>query len=326
MISSPLRWLRHTCVSLALMAISGLGAQDFPNRPIRLVVPYGPGGVTDINARTLATRLGEILGQSVVVDNRAGGASILGSDAVAKAKPDGYTLLLTSTALAANHILFKKIPYDPVKDLMPVSFVSTVPTVLVVHNQVPAQNIKELVQLARAKPESMNYGSAGNGSGNHLTTEVFLNTTGLKVQHIPYKGGGAVMADLVAGQVTFVFAVLPTALPFITSGKLRALGVSSAQRNPALPDVATVAESGYPGFNVAEWVGIFAPAGTPAAIVDKLNAAINQTLKHPDVVARFKSLGAEIVGGPPSNLDSYFRAEVNKWTRLAEQVKFEAAD
>jgi tripartite-type tricarboxylate transporter receptor subunit TctC len=326
MISSPLRWLRHTCVSLALMAISGLGAQDFPNRPIRLVVPYGPGGVTDINARTLATRLGEILGQSVVVDNRAGGASILGSDAVAKAKPDGYTLLLTSTALAANHILFKKIPYDPVKDLMPVSFVSTVPTVLVVHNQVPAQNIKELVQLARAKPETMNYGSAGNGSGNHLTTEVFLNTTGLKVQHIPYKGGGAVMADLVAGQVTFVFAVLPTALPFITSGKLRALGVSSAQRNPALPDVATVAESGYPGFNVAEWVGIFAPAGTPAAIVDKLNAAINQTLKHPDVVARFKSLGAEIVGGPPSNLDSYFRAEVNKWTRLAEQVKFEAAD
>jgi tripartite-type tricarboxylate transporter receptor subunit TctC len=326
MISSPLRWLRHTCVSLAFMAISGLGAQDFPNRPIRLVVPYGPGGVTDINARTLATRLGEILGQSVVVDNRAGGASILGSDAVAKAKPDGYTLLLTSTALAANHILFKKIPYDPVKDLMPVSFVSTVPTVLVVHNQVPAQNIKELVQLARAKPETMNYGSAGNGSGNHLTTEVFLNTTGLKVQHIPYKGGGAVMADLVAGQVTFVFAVLPTALPFITSGKLRALGVSSAQRNPALPDVATVAESGYPGFNVAEWVGIFAPAGTPAAIVDKLNAAINQTLKHPDVVARFKSLGAEIVGGPPSNLDSYFRAEVNKWTRLAEQVKFEAAD
>ena len=326
MISSPLRWLRHTCVSLALMAISGLGAQDFPNRPIRLVVPYGPGGVTDINARTLATRLGEILGQSVVVDNRAGGASILGSDAVAKAKPDGYTLLLTSTALAANHILFKKIPYDPVKDLMPVSFVSTVPTVLVVHNQVPAQNIKELVQLARAKPETMNYGSAGNGSGNHLTTEVFLNTTGLKVQHIPYKGGGAVMADLVAGQVTFVFAVLPTALPFITSGKLRALGVSSAQRNPALPDVPTVAESGYPGFNVAEWVGVFAPAGTPAAIIDKLNSAINQTLKHPDVVARFKSLGADIVGGPPSVLDTYFRSEVNKWTRLAEQVKFEAAD
>jgi tripartite-type tricarboxylate transporter receptor subunit TctC len=326
MFMSTLRWLRHTFVLWAAVSAVGVGAQDFPNRPIRLIVPYGPGGVTDINARTLATRLGEILGQSVVVDNRAGGASIVGSDAVAKAKPDGYTLLLTSTALAANHILFKKIPYDPVKDLMPVSFVSTVPTVLVVHNQVPAQNLKELVQLARAKPETMNYGSAGNGSGNHLTTEVFLNTTGLKVQHIPYKGGGAVMADLVAGQVTFVFAVLPTALPFITSGKLRALAVSSSQRNPALPDVPTVAESGYPGFNVAEWVGVFAPAGTPAAIIDKLNAAIHQTLKHPDVVARFKSLGAEIVGGPPSNLDTYFRAEVNKWTRLAEQVKFEAAD
>jgi len=303
--------MRRLLALMLLTCATWATAQDFPNRPIRLVVPYGPGGVTDINARTLATRLGEILGQSVVVDNRAGGASIVGSDAVAKAKPDGYTLLLTSTALAANHILFKKIPYDPVKDLMPVSFVSTVPTVLVVHTNVPAQNLKELVQLARSKPEAMNYGSAGNGSGNHLTTEVFLNTTGLKVQHIPYKGGGAVMADLVAGQVTFVFAVLPT---------------SSAQRNPALPDVPTVAESGYPGFNVAEWVGIFAPAGTPAPIVEKLNNAINQTLKHPDVVARFKSLGADIVGGPPSALDTYFRSEVNKWTRLAEQVKFEAAD
>jgi hypothetical protein len=204
--------MRRLLALMLLTCATWATAQDFPNRPIRLVVPYGPGGVTDINARTLATRLGEILGQSVVVDNRAGGASIVGSDAVAKAKPDGYTLLLTSTALAANHILFKKIPYDPVKDLMPVSFVSTVPTVLVVHTNVPAQNLKELVQLARSKPEAMNYGSAGNGSGNHLTTEVFLNTTGLKVQHIPYKGGGAVMADLVAGQVTFVFAVLPTAL------------------------------------------------------------------------------------------------------------------
>ena len=182
-------------------------------KPIRIIVSYAAGGGADTLIRVLAPKLSEALGQSVVVDNRAGGASIVGSDAVAKAKPDGYTLLLTSTALAANHILFKKIPYDPVKDLMPVSFVSTVPTVLVVHTNVPAQNLKELVQLARSKPEAMNYGSAGNGSGNHLTTEVFLNTTGLKVQHIPYKGGGAVMADLVAGQVTFVFAVLPTALP-----------------------------------------------------------------------------------------------------------------
>ena len=316
MMFKPTHLLRRLLALMLATTATWAAAQDFPNRPIRLVVPYGPGGVTDINARTLATRLGEILGQSVVVDNRAGGASIVGSDAVAKAKPDGYTLLLTSTALAANHILFKKIPYDPVKDLMPVSFVSTVPTVLVVHNNVPAQNLKDLVQLARSKPEAMNYGSAGNGSGNHLTTEVFLNTTGLKVQHIPYKGGGAVMADLVAGQVTFVFAVLPTALPFITSGKLRALGVSSAQRNPALPDVPTV----------AEWVGIFAPVGTPAPIIEKLNAAINQTLKQPDVVTRFKSLGADIVGGPPSVLDTYFRSEVNKWSRLAEQVKFEAAD
>ena len=314
-------------MTITALALPGVAlAQAYPDRPIKVMQGFAPGGNADNIARTVGLEMSKGLGQSIVVEAQAGAGGTIAATTVAKAKPDGYTLLLTSTALAANHILFKKIPYDPVKDLMPVSFVSTVPTVLVVHNNVPAQNLKELVQLARSKPETMNYGSAGNGSGNHLTTEVFLNTTGLKVQHIPYKGGGAVMADLVAGQVTFVFAVLPTALPFITSGKLRALGVSSAQRNPALPDVPTVAESGYPNFNVAEWVGVFAPAGTPAAIIDKLNSAINQTLKHPDVVARFKSLGADIVGGPPSVLDTYFRSEVNKWTRLAEQVKFEAAD
>ena len=212
---------RRGLFAAGLMAPGIVSAQGaFPSAPIRFVIAFPPGGPSDILGRLVARKITEQKGWQVVVDNRAGGASIVGSDAVAKAKPDGYTLLLTSTALAANHILFKKIPYDPVKDLMPVSFVSTVPTVLVVHTNVPAQNLKDLVQLARSKPEAMNYGSAGNGSGNHLTTEVFLNTTGLKVQHIPYKGGGAVMADLVAGQVTFVFAVLPTALPFITSGKL----------------------------------------------------------------------------------------------------------
>ncbi len=318
---------RYFFLIFSLMLCSKFSiAQDFPTRPIKLIVPYGPGGVTDINARIVASKLGEVLGQSVIVDNRAGGASIVGTDAVVKAKPDGYTLLLNSTSLAANHILFKSIPYDPIKDLMPVAFISTVPTVLVVNNAVPVKSIKDLVQLAKSKPQSINYGSAGNGSGNHLTSEVFSNAASIDVQHIPYKGGGAVMADLVAGQITYVFAILPTAYPFITSNKLKALAVTSLNRNAALPDVPTVAESGYPGFNVTEWVGIFAPNGTPIPIIDKLNAAINTTLKNSEVNSRLKALGAEVMGGPPAQLDVYFKAEIGKWSKLAEQVKFDVAE
>ena len=308
-------------------ALAGLAAaQDYPSRPIRMIVPYGTGGVTDITSRIVAPRMADILGQSIVIENRAGGASMLGTDAVAKSRPDGYTVLLTSTALAANHILFKKIPYDPVKDLVSVSLLSTVPTVLVVHPGVPANSVKDLVDLVKAKPGSINYGSAGNGSGNHLTTEVFKHAAGIDVQHSPYKGGGAVMTDLVGGQVTFVFAVLPTAYPYITSGKLRALGVSSLQRSAALPDVPTVAESGYPGFSVAEWLGIFVPAGTPPAIVERLNNAATRALQHPEVQTRLKALGAEIIGGQPGNMDKYLRSEIANWTRLAQQVKFEVTE
>ena len=308
-------------------ALAGLAAaQDYPSRPIRMIVPYGTGGVTDITSRIVAPRMADILGQSIVIENRAGGASMLGTDAVAKSRPDGYTVLLTSTALAANHILFKKIPYDPVKDLVSVSLLATVPTVLVVHPGVQANSVKDLVDLVKAKPGSINYGSAGNGSGNHLTTEVFKHAAGIDVQHIPYKGGGAVMTDLVGGQVTFVFAVLPTAYPYITSGKLRALGVSSLQRSAALPDVPTVAESGYPGFSVAEWLGIFVPTGTPPAIVERLNNAATRALQHPEVQTRLKALGAEIIGGQPGNMDKYLRSEIANWTRLAQQVKFEVTE
>ena len=308
-------------------ALAGLAAaQDYPSRPIRMIVPYGTGGVTDITSRIVAPRMADILGQSIVIENRAGGASMLGTDAVAKSRPDGYTVLLTSTALAANHILFKKIPYDPVKDLVSVSLLATVPTVLVVHPGVQANSVKDLVDLVKAKPGSINYGSAGNGSGNHLTTEVFKHAAGIDVQHIPYKGGGAVMTDLVGGQVTFVFAVLPTAYPYITSGKLRALGVSSLQRSAALPDVPTVAESGYPGFSVAEWLGIFVPAGTPPAIVERLNNAATRALQHPEVQTRLKALGAEIIGGQPGNMDKYLRSEIANWSRLAQQVKFEVTE
>jgi tripartite-type tricarboxylate transporter receptor subunit TctC len=317
---------RTMLAALALLFAAGAAlAQDFPSRPIRLIVPYGPGGVTDITARITAPRMAEELGQPVVIENRPGGASIPGTDAVAKAKPDGYTLLLNSTALAANPILFKEIPFDAARDLAPVALLTMVPTVLVVHPGVQAANVKELIALAKSKPGAMNYGSAGNGSGNHLTTEMFKHAAGIDVQHVPYKGGGAVMADLVGGQVSFVFAVLPTALPYVKSGKLRALGVTSLQRNPALPEVPTVAEAALPGFTVTEWLGVFAPAGTPPAVLERLNAAANKALRHPDVVERMKGIGADIVGGDPARLGAHLKSEMGRWAELARHASITVA-
>ena len=322
----------HRQLATAFIAASALFstvafALDYPTRPIRLIVPYSPGGVTDITSRIVAPYISEALGQQLVVENRAGGASIPGTEAVVKASADGYTLLLTSTALAANPILFKKIPFDALKDLASVSLIATVPTVLVVTPSVPARNVKELIALAKAKPGAMDYGSAGNGSGNHLTAEVFKNAAGIDVQHIPYKGGGAVMTDLMGGQVSFVFAVLPTAYPFITSGKLRALAVSSLERNSALPDVPTVAEAAdLPGFSVQEWIGMFAPAGTPAEVVARLNEATNKALRNPELVEKLKALGAQTRGGPPSAMYDYLKLESERWVKLAQTVKFEVAE
>ena len=326
MVTRAFRLLASSLLTALALGTTPAVAQEYPDRPLRLIVPYGPGGVTDITARITAPRIADVLGQSVVIENRPGGASMPGTEAVAKARPDGYTLLLTSTALAANPILFKNVPYDAAKDLASVSMLATVPTVLVIHPGVPASSVQELIALAKSTPGAMNYGSAGNGSGNHLTTEVFKNAAGIEAQHIPYKGGGAVMADLVGGQVTFVFAVLPTALPYIKGGKLKALAVSSPQRNPALPDVPSVSEAGLPGFNVTEWVGIFAPAGTPTAVVARLNTAANRALQHPDVVERLKSLGADIIGGPPGKMEDYLKSEMARWVALARVVKFQAAD
>jgi tripartite-type tricarboxylate transporter receptor subunit TctC len=315
--------MKTLVLAAALLAATAASAQDFPNKPLRMIVPYGPGGVTDITARIVAPKLGDELGQPVVIENRPGAASMPGTDAVAKAKPDGYTLLVNSTALAANPILFKNIPYDSARDLAPVSLLATVPTVLVVNPGFPAASVGELIAQAKAKPGALNYGSAGNGSGNHLTTEVFMHAAGIRAQHVPYKGGGAVMADLVGGQINFVFAVLPTAHPFITSGKLRALAVTSAQRNSALPNVPTVAEAALPGFSVLEWLGLFTTAGTPAPVIERLNAAASKALQNPEVVERFKALGAEIAGGPPARLDAYYKGELKRWADLAREVKFQ---
>ena len=301
-----------------------LAAQTYPDHPIRLIVPYGTGGVTDITARTMAPLIGDALKGSIVVENKAGASTQIGTDAVAKARPDGYTLLLASgAAIAANPVLFKQMPYDVTRDLVGISLISTVPYVLVVHPSVPANNAAELIAMAKAKPKSIDYSSAGNGSGNHLTAELFANMAGIEVQHIPYKSGGAMVTDLIAGNVSFAFAALPTALPHIKGGKLKAIGVSGETRNGSLPDVPTIRESGLPGFVIDEWLAIFAPAGTPPDIVAKLNASVNAVLANPEAVTKLKNLGATAAPSTPARLDALLKSDIARWGKLAQTVKFE---
>ena len=320
-----LRLLGATLLAGWALAAGPATAQDFPSRPVRMIIPYGPGGITDITARIIAPAMSEDLGQQVIVENRPGGAAIPGFDLVAKSKPDGYTIVAATTALAAQPILFRKLPYQADKDFAPICLVIVVPTILVIHPSLPARNVKELIALAKSRPGALNYGSAGNGSDNHLTAEVFKHAARIDALHVPYKGGGAVMIDLVAGQVAFVFSPVPTAHSYVSSGRLRALAVSGSKRNAAFPDVPTVAET-LPGFNVNAWLGLFGPAGMPANATDRLYAATAKALQRPEVSKRLTAMGAEVVGGTPAQMGAHLKSEMNRWFKLAKEVKFELAD
>ena len=317
-------------LTAALLTTAALAApsaaQDFPNRAVRMIIPYGPGGITDITGRIIGPGIAEDLGQQVIVENRPGGAAIPGLDLVAKSKPDGYTIVAATTALAAQPILFRKLPFQADRDFAGISLIVLAPTVLVVHPSVPARNVKELIALARARPGALNYGSAGNGSDNHLTAEMFKSAAKIDAVHVPYKGGGAVMLDLASGQVSFVFSTLPTALPFIGNGRIRALAVSGLTRNGALPEVPTVAEAALPGFNVNAWLGLMAPAGTPPAVVERLHAATVKSLQRPEVRKRLADTGAEVVGGTPAQMNAHLKTEMERWVKLAKEVKFEVVD
>jgi tripartite-type tricarboxylate transporter receptor subunit TctC len=310
----------------ALAPFAGTQAQTFPDRPIRLVVPYGTGGITDIAARIVGPRLADEIGQQVYVDNRPGGAGMIGFGMAASAPPDGHTLVLATTALAANPILFKSIPYDARKSFTPIGLVGVVPMVLVVPPNSPASGIADLVALARAKPGELNYGSAGNGSDNHLTAELFNYSMGLKVLHVPYRGGGQVMTDLIAGRLAYVFATLPTALPFIGEGRLKALATTGQARSATLPNVPTVAETVLPDFSLYAWLGLFGPAGLPAPVLDKLSQATVATLKHPETAERLRAVGLEVKGGTPQDLAAHLDRELDRWATLARHVKIEVTE
>lgn len=295
-------------------------AAGFPNKPVRMVVTYPPGGTVDAVARILGPKLAQIWGQSVVIDNRAGGGGIIGAQAVLSAPADGYTLMVDASNHAQNPALKKRMPFDTLKAFAPVSLMLKVPSVLVVNPNFPVRSPKELIAYVKANPGKVDYASSGNGSAQHLAAELFALKTGARMTHVAYRGGGPAMVDVMAGTVPVFFASLASALPYIQSGKLTAVAVAGQRRTPVLPDTPTFAEAGVSGVDVYEWNALFAPAGMPAALVDKISKDVATALSDREVKARLMSLGAEVIGSTPKELDQFRRAEISQWTALGKQA------
>ena len=310
------RWLQHAlaCATAAAWPVQAQG-----NKPVRLIVPFTPGGSTDILARALAPKLAAALGSNVIVDNKPGAGGSLGAAEAAKAEPDGNTLLMGHIGtLAVNPALYPKLPYDPVKSYAPVAWVARVPNVLVVAAASPARSLKDFIAMAKARPGQLSFSSGGNGSAAHITFEYLKLQAGIYMLHIPYRGTAPSVTDLIAGQVDATFTGAPAVLPHVKSGRLRALAVSSAQRIPSLPDVPTVAESGYPGFEADQWYGVVAPAGTPAAVVLRLNAEINKALALPDLAQQLAVEGAVPTPGTPQAFAALIQREGPRWAQVVK--------
>jgi tripartite-type tricarboxylate transporter receptor subunit TctC len=313
---------RRTALATAVgLAAAGFAqAQSgFPQRPVKLVVPYAPGGSADIAARMIAEEWGKALGGTMIIENKAGAGGNIGVDSVAKAAPDGYTIGLQTVSLAINPALTPKMPYDTLKDLAPIGMIASSQHVLVVNNAVPARNIRELVALLKAQPGRQSYGSAGAGSTFHMSAELFKSVAGVSVVHIPYRGGGPALMDTIGGQVQMSFPVLSAAAPHVQSGKLRALGVTGPQRSPLMPDVPTIAEAGVPAYSFETWFITFAPAGTPQAIVDRLNTTLNATLANPAVAARMNREGFVPIASTPAQARARVEREMPQWAKLIKE-------
>jgi len=306
---------------IALASFAALAqAQAWPSKPIKWVVPFAPGGTTDILARTVAEKLALALGQPVVIENKPGAGGGVGAEFTAKAAPDGYTIMGgTISTHAINASLYKNLPYDPVKDFVAITLIARVPNMLVINPAVPAKDVKELIALLKASPNKYSFASSGNGTSQHLSGELFKAMSGTDMQHIPYKGSPPALQDVMGGQVTMTFDNITTAWPLAKAGKLRALAVTTAKRSSIAPDVPTLAESGLPGFEVGSWQGVFAPAGTPPEIVRRLNAEIVKALNLPDVREKLSGLGAEIVADSPEEFSALVKAEVVKWADVVKK-------
>ena len=305
----------------ALLIVGSPAAQTtYPEKPIRLIVGFPPGNTTDTVARLLGQKFAEALGKSIVVDNTTGAAGNIAADRVAKAAPDGYTLgLMSQTQLVVNPSLYK-LAYDPVKDFAPISQVTVAPNMLVVHNAVPAKSVKELVALAKAQPGALTFAAGGSGSSGYMAAELFKSTASLDIRHIPYKGVAMAIPDLLGGRVTMTFSVMATVLPLVREGKLRALAVTSLRRSSAAPELPTVAESGYPGFEAANWHGLLAPAGTPSAIIRKLHLETVKALALPDLRAKLADLGIAEIGNSPDAFAAVIKSEIPKWAKVIKEA------
>lgn len=321
------RILGFAAVMLGAIALAPApaSAQAYPTKPIRLIVPFPPGGSTDILARSVAQKLTEAWGQQVIVDNRGGAGGTIGAELAGKAPHDGYTLMMGHIGtLAVNVSLYSKLSYDPLKDFVPVCMVALVPNVLVVNPALPVRNVTELIVYARANPGKLNYSSGGNGSAAHLAVEYFKLQTGTSIVHVPYKGTGPSVADLIGGQVAMTMTGAPAVMGHVQSGRLRALGVSSPQRVPALAQIPTIAEAGVPGFDATQWYGIVAPTGTPKDIVTKLNAEIRKIMQSKDMLERLNTEGAIAAAGTPEDFGAYIKSEITRWAAVVKAAGMKA--
>ena len=314
---------RRTTFWIALGLCFGAAApacgQGFTDKVVRVVVPFAPGGSTDIVARITAQKLSERLKTQVVIDNRGGGGGNIGSDLVAKAPPDGHTLLIgTVGSLTINPSLYKRMPYDPIRDLTPIAYFGSTPNILVVHPSLPVKSVRELISLARSKPGQLNYASAGTGGSVHLAGELFKSMAKVDMIHVPYKGSGPALIDLLGGHTQLMFSTMPPALPHAKSGRLRALGMTGVRRSPLVPDLPTIAESGLAGYEITQWWGLLGPAAMPAAVVTRLNSEMNAVLQQADVKERFAAEGAETAPNTPQWFASFMKSETAKWGKVVK--------
>jgi tripartite-type tricarboxylate transporter receptor subunit TctC len=314
--------IKFTFAALAIPLAAATFAQtpSYPDKPIKIIVPYTPGGFNDTLARTVGAKLQAAWGQPVVVDNRPGGATVIGIDAAAKAPPDGYTLVVTPFSFAVNQSIFKKLPYDPVKDFAPITLAASTANLLVVSPSLPVNSVKELIALAKAKPGALNYASTGTGSSNHLSMEKFKQMAGIDVTHVPYKGSAPAVTDLLGGQVGLMFDNISNVAQHVKSGKLKAIAVTTPAPSPHAPGVPTVIEAGVPGYEVGVWFGFAAPAGTPKPIIDKLNAEINKVLQLPDVKEKFAAQGVDVIGSTPEQFAAHLQEQSAKWGKVVRDA------
>ena len=307
------------CVAAALVCMTAAHAQPaYPQKQIRMVVPFPPGGGTDILARLFGQKMSETLGQQIIIDNRGGAGGTIGTDIAAKAPPDGYTLILVSGSHAINPGLYQKLPYDSVNDFAPITQIATSPGILVVNPSLPVKSVKDLIALARAKPGQINYASAGSGTPPHLAGELFKVMAKIDMVHVPYKGNAPAFTDVIGGQVSLIFPTMPSAMPFIKSGKLRPIAVTSAKRSPAAPDIPTIAESGLPGYEATSWYGILAPARTPPQIVARLHEVLVSIIGAPDMKDKLAAQGLDPVGNTPQQFAAVIKSEIVKWAKVVK--------